>query len=171
MLQFYVQPVILEFGAGMALGVLLPRLPSAASWRRPAMGLGLAAFVVMLAGGWLCPQLDRALIFGAPAVVIVACAVVVERSGVAARQSWVQLLGAASYAVYLTHFFCTQAVVMAAERLHAGPALAPAFAALAFLLVALVGVLAHRRLELPLTELARRCLAPLQRPRAPSVAI
>lgn len=164
-LQFYFQPVILEFGAGMALGVLLPRLPSVPGWRGPAVGLGLAAFVVMLAGGWLWPQLDRALIFGVPAVVIVACAVVAERSGLAARQGWVQLLGAASYATYLTHFFCTQAVVKAAERLHAGPALAVALAPLAFLLVAMAGIAAHRGLELPLTEVARRCLAPARAPR------
>ena len=169
-LQFYVQPLILEFGAGMALGVLLPRTPSGPAWRGPAVGLGLAAFVVMLTGAWLWPHLDRALIFGVPAVVIVACAVVAERSGLRAEQGGVQLLGAASYATYLTHFFCTQAVVKAAERLHAGPALALALAPLAFLLVAIVGVIAHRGLELPLTELARRCLAPLRTPRQPSVA-
>jgi exopolysaccharide production protein ExoZ len=170
-LQFYLQPVILEFGAGMALGAWLPRLQPARSWRWPAALIGLAAFVLMLAGGWLWPQLERALIFGVPAVVIVACAVIAERSGFVVRQGWVQLLGASSYAIYLTHFFCTQLVVKLAERLHAGPGLAAALFLVAFALVVVVGVAAHRRLELPLTELARRCFAPLRTPRQPSVAI
>ena len=169
--QFYIQPVILEFGAGMALGALLPLERTSPSWRWPAAAIGLAAFVIMLAGGWIWPQLDRAIIFGIPAVVVVACAVTAERCGLAARAGWIQLLGAASYAVYLTHFFCTQLVVKAAERLHAGPALALVFAALAFLLVAMVGVTAHLRIELPLTELSRRLLAPRRKLRPAPVKI
>jgi len=158
--QFYVQPVILEFGAGMVLGALLPLEPVSSSWRWPAAFMGLAAFVIMLAGGWVWPQLDRAIIFGIPAVVVVACAVLAERCGLAVRAGWIQLLGAASYAVYLTHFFCTQVVVKAAEHLHAGPALAIALVPVAFGLVAIVGVAAHLRIELPLTELSRRLMAP-----------
>jgi len=168
-LRFYVQPVILEFAAGMALGALLPRLPAVPAWRWPAAALGGLAFVVMLAGGWLWPQLDRALIFGVPAAVIVACAVIAERSGLAARAGWVQLLGAASYSIYLTHFFCTQLVVMAAQKLHAGPVLAMTLFPAAFLLVAAAGIATHRRLELPLTALARRGLAQLGKA-APALA-
>ena len=156
---FYVQPVILEFAAGMALGVLLPRLPATPAWRWPAAAAGVAALALMIAGGFLWPQMERALIFGVPAVVIVASAVIAERAGLAANAGWLQLLGAASYAVYLTHFFCTQAVVKAAERLDAGPALALAAFPIAFLLVAVVGVAAHKRIELPLTGLARRALS------------
>jgi exopolysaccharide production protein ExoZ len=169
-LAFYLQPLILEFGAGMALGAVLPRLDVPPAWRWPAAAVGAAAFVVMLADAWLWPGVERALIFGVPATVIVAAAVIAERAGLRAGQGWVQLLGAASYAVYLTHFFCTQVVVMLAKKAHAGPALALAGFPLAFLLVAVVGVAAHRRLELPLTERARRWLAP-PRPAAPRPAV
>jgi exopolysaccharide production protein ExoZ len=169
-LAFYCAPMILEFGAGMALGVLLPKLEPRRAWLWPAAALGVAAFVAMIAGAWLWP-VDRAVAFGLPAVVIVACAVIVERAGLAAGQGWVQLLGAASYAVYLTHFFCTQLVVKLAERLAGfGPATAWALFPAAFLLAAAVGVLAHRHLELPLTELARRCLAPARGPRRVAAA-
>jgi peptidoglycan/LPS O-acetylase OafA/YrhL len=167
-LGFYAQPVVLEFAAGMGLGALLPRLPVSAAWRWPATAVGGAAFALMIADAWLWPQLDRAVIFGLPAVVIVGAAVVAERAGLRAAAGWVQLLGAASYAVYLTHFFCTQVVVKTAERLHAGPALAWAGVPAAFLLAAVVGVLVHRRVELPLTERARRVLVP---PRAPRPAV
>ena len=159
-LRFYAQPLLLEFAAGMVLGWALPHLPVSRAWRWPAILIGLAAFACMLAAGWLWPQAERTLIFGAPATVVVACAVIAERAGLAARAGWIQLLGAASYAVYLTHFFCTQLVVKAAEWLDAGPVLALAAFPLALLLVTVVGVAAHRRLELPLTGLARRALAP-----------
>ncbi len=156
---FYLQPLVLEFAGGMALGALLPKLAVTPAWRWPAAGAGLAALVVMLADAWIAPGHDRALIFGVPAVAVVACAVIAERAGLRAGLGWVQLLGAASYAVYLTHFFCTQLVQKLADWLHPGPALALAGFPLAFLLVAAAGVLVHRRVELPLTELARRWLA------------
>jgi exopolysaccharide production protein ExoZ len=162
-LQFYFQPLILEFAGGMALGALLPKLPVRAGWRWPAVALGLAAFGVMLADGWVFKDAERAVIFGLPALVIVAAAVVAERAGHRAGQGWVQLLGAASYAVYLTHFFCTQAVVKLFEHLHAGPELAWAGFPLAFALVAFAGIAVHLGVELPLTELARRCFAPARR--------
>jgi len=171
-LRFYFQPLILEFAAGMVLGALVERLPARPRWRWPAALTGAAAFAVMLAGPVLLPGADRAVMFGIPAVVIVTAAVIAERAGLAARDARIQLLGAASYAIYLTHFFCTQLVTKAAERLAGlGPGAMLALVPVAFLLVVLVAVLVHRRLELPLTELARRCFAPLRTSRQPSVAI
>lgn len=172
-LGFYTAPMILEFGAGMVLGALFvrDRLPKAAGWGIPAVALGAATFVLMVAGPWLWPQFDRAVMFGVPAVVIVACGLIAERAGLAAKQGTVQLLGSASYSIYLTHFFCTQLVTKAAEKLaFLGPAAMWGFAAVAFVLVAIVGVVAHRRLELPLTELARRCIAPLGPKPRPTLA-
>lgn len=164
-LSFYLQPLILEFAAGMALGAILPRLPVTPAWRWSAAALGVAAFGVLLGDALLWPEAERALTFGLPAVAIVACAVVAERAGVRADRGWVQLLGAASYAVYLTHFFCTQVVVKLAERLDARPVLALALIPVALLLAALAGVAVHLRVELPLTERARRWLAPARAPR------
>jgi exopolysaccharide production protein ExoZ len=172
-LAFYTAPMILEFGAGMVLGALLVRgrLPKAPAWGWPAVGVGLAALAVMLAGPWLWPGADRALMFGVPAVVIVAGGLIAERTGLVLQQGWIQLLGAASYSTYLTHFFCTQVVTKAAERLAGfGPLLMWALVPVALLLVAMVGVLVHRRLELPLTELARRCIAPLGPKPRPTIA-
>lgn len=170
---FYTAPMILEFGAGMVLGALLvrDRLPGRGWTGWAAVALGSVAFALMLLGPTLWPQFDRAVMFGVPAVIIVACGLIGERSGLVLGQSWIQRLGAASYSVYLTHFFCTQVVTKAAERLAgAGPWVAWALAPAAFLLVAMVGMLTHRRIELPLTELARRWIAPLgPRPR-PTIA-
>lgn len=173
LLAFYTTPMILEFGAGMVLGALFvrERLPKGAGWGIPAVALGVAALAVMLAGPWLWPQADRAVMFGIPALVIVTCGLIAERAGLVLGQGWIQLLGAASYSTYLTHFFCTQVVTKAAEKLVGfGPVLMWALVPVVFLLVAIVGIFTHRRIELPLTELARRCIAPLgPRPR-PTVA-
>jgi exopolysaccharide production protein ExoZ len=171
-LGFYCAPIILEFGAGMILGALFvrDRLPGR-GWGCAAVATGLAALAVMLAGPWLWPGADRALMFGVPAVAIVACALVAERSGLVLKAGWIQLLGAASYATYLTHFFCTQAVTKAAERLvPLGPAAVWALVPATFVLVAIVGVVVHRRVELPLTELSRRWIAPLGPKPRPTVA-
>jgi len=172
-LAFYTTPMILEFGAGMALGALFvrERLPKARAWGVPAVILGAAALAVMLAGPWLWPDVDRAAMFGIPAVVIVTCGLMAERAGLALNQGWIQLLGAASYSIYLSHFFCTQVVTKAAEKLAGfGPVAMWALVPVVFLLVAMVGVFVHRRVELPLTDLARRWIAPLgPRPR-PTIA-
>lgn len=172
-LGFYTAPMICEFGAGMLLGALLvrDRLPKAPPWGWPAVGVGVTALAVMLAGPWLWPHADRALMFGVPAVVIVASALVAERAGLKLSAGWVQLVGAASYSTYLTHFFCTQVVVKAAEKLSPlGPPVAWALFPVAFILVAMVGVLVHRKVELPLTDLARRLIVPMgPRPR-PTIA-
>ena len=170
---FYTTPMILEFGAGMALGALFvrDRLPKGARWGVPAVALGVAALALMLAGPWLWPQFDRAVMFGVPALVIVTCGLVAERAGLVLNQGWIQLLGAASYSIYLTHFFCTQLVTKLAERLAGlGPVAMWALVPVIFVVVAMVGILTHKRLELPLTELTRRWIAPLgPRPR-PTVA-
>lgn len=171
-LRFYCAPMILEFGAGMVLGALFvrDRLPGA-GWGWPAVALGVIGLVVMLAGPWLWPGADRAVMFGIPAVVIVASALVAERAGLTLKAGWIQLLGAASYATYLTHFFCTQAVTKAAERLSAfGPWAVWLLFPAVFVLVAIVGIAVHRRVELPLTDLARRWIAPLGPKPRPTVA-
>jgi exopolysaccharide production protein ExoZ len=160
-LAFYTWPIVLEFGAGMVIGLLLVRrrLPSDRRSAIVALGLGAAAFVVMVLGPWLWPGADRSLMFGVPAVVIVTSALIAEQAGFALGARGVQLIGAASYSIYLTHFFCTQTVVFAAVRFaHFGlPVLIP-LTVLVFPLAAAVGVAAHLMVEKPLTACARRML-------------
>jgi peptidoglycan/LPS O-acetylase OafA/YrhL len=150
-LAFYTTPMVLEFGFGMLLGLAWPYLPRR---RGPALALGaaaLAAFAVILAAPGLWPDGERMVVFGLPAVVIVAAALTLERSGLALRWEWTRQLGNASYAIYLSHFFVTQAVVLAAGKLHLhGP-----MAALIMGLVALAGAAAaglglHYAVERPL---------------------
>ncbi|MDB5458081.1 MAG: acyltransferase [Caulobacter sp.] len=157
---FYTASIQLEFVAGMALALVLDRLPGSATWRRLCIPLGVAALIAMLLGPMLWPRLDLSLMFGPPAVLIVFSALVAEKTGLVAGQAWLQRLGAASYSIYLTHYFCTQAVIKLCERFN--PFGAPgviAFGALALLLVAAVGLTVHYLVERPLSSVARRWLS------------
>jgi peptidoglycan/LPS O-acetylase OafA/YrhL len=158
-LGFYTTPMVLEFGAGMVLGLAWPRLNLSRRFAWPLGLVILAAFLLMLGGPWLWPRADRLLAFGVPATTIVAAALALERQGRAVRWRWLLALGAASYAIYLSHFFVTQAVTLGARRagLH-GPWEAAAAAAAAFLGVALVGLALHHTLEQGADRLIGRLL-------------
>jgi peptidoglycan/LPS O-acetylase OafA/YrhL len=160
-LAFYTTPMVLEFGAGMILGLVWPRLnpPERLAW--PLAAVIAAGFLLMLCAPWLWPHADRVFAFGLPATAIVAAALALERQGRAARWRWLQALGAASYAIYLSHFFVTQAVILLARRagVH-GPWEAMAAAVAAFFGVALVGLALHRSLEQGADRLIGRLVSP-----------
>jgi exopolysaccharide production protein ExoZ len=172
-LGFYTTPMVLEFGLGMLLGLVWPRLkpPQALAW--PLAAAAAAAFALMLAAPWLWPDVDRLFIFGLPAMVIVTAGLALERRGWTAGWPWLQALGAASYAIYLSHFFVTQAVMLVVRKagLH-GPWEAFAAAAAAFVGVALAGVALHRTVEQGADRLIGRLLAAKAAPStsAPSFA-
>ena len=152
--RFYTAPVILEFAAGMLLGAGLGRLPQG---RRAALAAAIAgafALVLMLIAPALWPEIDRAVAAGLPALVIVAAALVLEKSGHVATWPLARRIGDASYSIYLTHFFITAAVTKLAAKL--GITGLPALAGLmlvAFALVILVGLAVHQWVETPLTRL------------------
>jgi exopolysaccharide production protein ExoZ len=159
-LGFYTTPMVLEFGAGMFLGLAWPYLnpPQRLAW--PLTAVILAAFGLMLCAPWLWPHADRLFAFGLPGTAIVAAALALERRGWAARWPWLQALGAASYAIYLSHFFVTQAVILLVRKAGlTGPWEAAVAAASAFAGVALVGLVLHHTLEQGADRLIGRLLS------------
>jgi peptidoglycan/LPS O-acetylase OafA/YrhL len=173
-LQFYTTPMILEFGLGMLLGLAWPRLRLAEGPRWPLALAALAGFVLILAAPGLWPHADRLFAFGLPAAVIVAAALCLERRGLSLDWPWLQALGAASYAIYLSHFFVTQTVVLLARKagVH-GPWEAGAAGAAALVGVALAGLVLHRTVEQGADRLIGRFLsvrAPERRPGGTSFA-
>jgi peptidoglycan/LPS O-acetylase OafA/YrhL len=160
LLAFYTTPMVLEFGAGMLLGLLWPRLKPSERLVWPLAAAAAVAFLLMLGAPWLWPRADRLFAFGLPAAAMVAAALALERQGRAARWPWLQALGAASYSIYLSHFFVTQAVILLARKagLH-GPWEAAGAGALAFVGVALTGLALHRTLEQGADRLIGRLLS------------
>ena len=150
--EFYTEPIILEFALGMGLGMLWGRLPQGGGLLLLPLAL---LFAVILAGPLLWPHADRAFAFGLPAAGIVLGALMLEKGERAAGSAWVQRLGDASYAIYLTHFFVTQAAIKACEMLGLeGGALVWAMLATLAAVVA-VGLAVHLLVEKPLARLLR----------------
>jgi exopolysaccharide production protein ExoZ len=160
-LAFYTTPMVLEFGLGMLLGLAWPHLKPPPWARWPLAIAGVLAFALMLLAPTLWPAADRLIGFGLPAAVIVAVCLMLERQGWSVRWTWVKTLGAASYAIYLSHFFVTQTVLLVARKagLH-GPWEAAAAAAVAFAGVAVAGVILHRTLEQGWDRLIGKVLSP-----------
>ena len=158
---FYSSAIMLEFAFGIAIGGLMPLARLRPWMAAPALLAGGVALAVMLSGPWLWPRVDRLFMFGCPAAVIVASALVLERLGMSLRAPLIRSLGDASYAIYLTHFFVTQALIRAALAAHVeGAAPLAAVAAFTLVLVGAAGLVAHRWIEQPVTRLARGLTRP-----------
>jgi exopolysaccharide production protein ExoZ len=152
-------PLMLQFLAGAVLGRLararaLPE--SGAGWLM--LGMGLAAFAIMAATGFV-DELWRPLIWGGPAILIVAGAVAIEARGRAPRLPAMKTLGDASYSIYLWHL---PAVALVAHILGTGRPWLLVAVGLAASIGA--GLASRAWLEVPLTALLRgRRIDPLYR--------
>ena len=155
--RFYTAPIILEFAFGMFVGYAYER-----DWRLPkrtAVAV-LAAGSMVLVGHGLFLEGERALWSGIPAMGIVAAAVSLEHHEFRLRQRWLQLLGGASYVLYLIHPLALSAMDKAAVRLgllgSSGGAVLAIVLGLAITTAVAVGV--HLLLELPLNGRVRKLL-------------
>jgi exopolysaccharide production protein ExoZ len=160
--RLYTTPMVLEFGFGMALALLWRRLPERAPTAAAALAAlslvgGLAALVAV---PLLYPGTERAIAAGVPAIFVVGGALALERWGAVLGAPAVKLFGDASYAIYLTHFFVTQAFVKAAAVLKLDhPWLVALLVFVAYAAVTLAGVGVHLLVEKPLGRLAKALLA------------
>lgn len=112
MLAVYLQPITLEFVAGGALALVWRRLPETLPARARRVwgyglicvgGIGLAPAAAFFGEAINTDGALRLAVFGGPAALVVAGALVRERTGAVCRHPRLILLGAASYAIYLIH--------------------------------------------------------------------
>jgi peptidoglycan/LPS O-acetylase OafA/YrhL len=161
-LDFYFEPITLEFAAGGLLALLYRcELPATAESAARQLGWALlvGGIVAMLGDALFWgeyvnwnPAL-RTLAFGGPAVMIVAGALLLERAGMVWRSRMLLLLGAASYSIYLVHQIALQYTIAPVAALWAAPDTAGLviIGIIAFSLAALAGVATHLWLEKPAT--------------------
>ena len=154
-LQTYTGPLLLEFGAGMIVGMLYEKRHDVS----PAVGLTFA----LISLAWMYPMTKyvdgnyRALTWGPPALLLVYGILCAERG---MRKAWdlrlMELLGDSSYSIYLCHQFVLGAVRLAWKPL-------PQYGSAEFflhitsgtVLATAVGVFIHLYLEKPIIKATR----------------
>lgn len=172
LLRFYTNPILLEFVIGMAIGAAYlhpgwePLWTRASPWIAGTMIAGGLVALVLLPFAIL--PTDRIVQIGLASAAIVFGALWLERMGLVVRSGTVLLLGNASYAIYLTHPFVTQAVTKVADMLALDSVpvrilLVP----VTYGLVMLAGVIVHLMIEKPMTRAIRNAVG-VRRKSAPA---
>lgn len=153
---FYANPMVVEF----AMGMLLAASPRWTVGIRPAVAavvVILGAFLLVFGEAYfpdIRADIRRPLILGSGAWLIVWGAIALERAGITARQRFVQLLGGASYAMYLTHVIPIRLVGKMLGPM--GPVGGIGVVAVTVALVIAVALVTHICVERPLSRLLRR---------------
>ncbi|MBR1092288.1 acyltransferase [Bradyrhizobium manausense] len=157
-LRFITRPIILEFIPGMILGLIYPRLPNSQRATRLAMVALPCGFIALI----LAAHLNNSVwpLTAIPATGLMVAALVLERAGVSATGDSLQLIGAASYSLYLSHPFVTQGVskLAASSGLLASSLASAILIILAYGLSIIAGIAIYRFIERPLSTRARRLL-------------
>ena len=154
--QFYTGLITLEFVFGMLAGLIVAHLPQGPAWRPFALAVVVVGLYLVFHGAYASFE-ERGIFIGIPAFFVILAAAWLERMGWAVRSPFLLLLGATSYALYLSHPF----VVIAMEKLAAasgvGPAIGPvALFALLVMAAQVVAWLIHRFYEQPADRLIKR---------------
>ena len=174
LLDTYTSPLLLEFAFGAIIGQLyatggLERFARPVGWQMIFAGVAICA----LGATYIVPQpmLDfqteplRVATYGLGGALVVVGALSLESRGTHAKPRpllrWLQLLGDASYALYLTHLFPIAVVRIVWVKSGMGTeglSWTIAFLAVALPTAAAVGILTYWLLERPLTRAAQRML-------------
>lgn len=157
-LGFWGQPIVLEFAAGMAVGLLRQnglRLDGHLRWLMAAAGI--AMFVIASGDGWAQTSWGAVALRG-PAALLLVTAAACGRN-VTAPSALVRalaLLGDASYALYLVHPFAMRALREVFAR--TAPSATSLFVVLALIAAVLAALAVYRWFERPMTRVLRRTL-------------
>src|SRR5580704_15201948 len=133
---FYTSPIILEFGFGMLVALVLERAPTTApAFARTMALLALLAAPLLFFGPLAWPDAPRLLACGLPATVVVTASVLLERWGWRLTSPAILAVGDASYILYLSHPYITQSVQKLAVPLNPTGVLSAALIVGCFVLV------------------------------------
>ena len=168
-LAFWASNIVLEFVLGAALGLIHLeglRIPKAAGWLLMAGGVALLATQALNHVSEL-----RCIFFGVPAALIVAGACFPAFTPNKRRWAALTLIGAASYALYLTHSFANRAVLIVATALGQKPASAPyLYLGAAALGAIALAIAVHLLFEQPATSLLKRLVRRYETAAGPAIA-
>lgn len=155
---FWGQPIVLEFAAGMAVGLLRRsglRLDGRLRWLMAAAGIAL--FVIASGDGWAQTSWGAVALRGPAALLLVAAAACGRNvTAPSALVRALALLGDASYALYLVHPFAMRALREAFARM--APEATGLFIVLALVAAVLAALAVYHWFERPMTKVLRRML-------------
>ena len=156
--SFWTESIIMEFAAGMLIGHLYLRGRLSFSGPVSVALVVVGGILLVAATPWAVPQ-TRLLAWGLPAFMIVIGALSLESYRTPRGKGVLELLGDASYSIYLTHIVTLGALRtfwnMAGLTKPGLPA-AVTFICVAMLVCTVVGVAAYAGVEAPITRAARR---------------
>jgi exopolysaccharide production protein ExoZ len=160
-------PLLLEFLAGVWIGVAFQRLQSA----DPAFGgvcVAAGFLLSLLSWLWGAPEAFRVLFYGIPAVLVLVGACILEPVARKHYSPFFGFLGDASYSIYLFHGLVLAVCAGTWSRLGlGGGALSVSvFIPLSIAAAIAASCLAYRLLERPLLTLFKNPIALLRRPSA-----
>jgi exopolysaccharide production protein ExoZ len=152
-MHFYANPILLEFLAGIVIGILYLERRIRSSW----------AWLVPLGAGFFLLSFSQRTELS-PAITLVAASMIVAGALFAPAFSSraLKVLGDASYSLYLTHVVTLAAIgqLWAAGLTRLG---APLFVICAFTLCVIGALLCYRLLERPITHGLKKMWAPSTR--------
>lgn len=149
--KFYTDPIILEFAFGAWIGI---------AWKVGGFWQKLPVKTFLLSGAALfmysastSPNLPRSLMYGIPSALMLVGVLARERRGTPPRSDLLELLGDASYSIYLWHGLAVSTMALAVVFLR----LPPLFGFVAAILAGLIGgVISFWLIERPVTRLLKR---------------
>jgi peptidoglycan/LPS O-acetylase OafA/YrhL len=161
LLLFYSDSIVIEFALGMLIGLYLPRVTVSPS--RLNKGLLVSLLVASLACVVVIPtiasgNIPRLFTMGVPATGVVGSALLLEQCGLVMTNPLVLLLGGASYSLYLTHSFITEASVKLGNVVHLKAWSAAILIVATLALACFVAWVVSQTIELPLSRRARKWL-------------
>ena len=167
-LYAFTRTIMLDFCLGMVIAAQManvgPAGRRAVGWPRALWSCALLVGVAGLVAIRLMtdaqpepidPPTATFVTYGIPSALIVAAAVALEGMGISVRNKTLLALGAASYSLYMTHYFVVGFLIAVANRINAGETLRIALAIAAVPAVSIVALLTCRLVESPLAALFR----------------
>jgi exopolysaccharide production protein ExoZ len=156
-LRSYVDPIMLEFLAGVVLAIVSPYLMRCGALLGLALLASAALWVaVVYSGGFV---LERIVSHAIPAVIAVAGALMLEPAARARPSRFGLLLGDASYSIYLAHPFAQRAWLLGVIKTIGLPAMSPTLYVITAFLAGLGGgVLSYLLIERRLLATGRRLI-------------
>jgi exopolysaccharide production protein ExoZ len=149
--DFLTNPIIFEFLIGCYLAALQRR--GYLNHAKAIHWFAAAALILMALSAGKRPELPHLVYSGLPSALLVAGAIQAQLNF--KPPQWVMALGDASYSIYLTHFLLvyeiTSRLIPALTKVNSQSATMTA-SLLTILFCALIGVLFHRHIELPITD-------------------